>query len=258
MSSHKIFSICFFLLSFFLLSCSHRAGQETLPGKSDAGSYAELAAQIDALPVPKGVTTEDWAKMTTGLKQVLASRSTSAAAQGRRPDDFEVTDAGSGNATARWSYRNAGDYDLNGEVSVSDLSALGLGLGAVEGQSRYKPWVDGNSDGLIGIADLTPLGSNLQARVTGYRLQAGTSATGPWQTVETFNGPFSRSERSEFSVGMSAAQQWYRVVPLDGSTGLGGQTAIAPLPGGAGGMLISGAVEEQSGPMTEPFVFAAE
>lgn len=77
-----------------------------------------------------------------------------------------------------WRHGLIGDYDLNGEVNMGDITPLGNLWGAVveygQRDSR-KGWVDGDQNGEINLADLTPVGSNFGLRVLGYRVLGAES-----------------------------------------------------------------------------------
>ena len=92
-----------------------------------------------------------------------------------------------------WTERQLGDYDQNGEVGISDLTPLGLyfssaidyddpadhngiehwptgdpaGLGAFNWRLAR---VDGDGNGELNIADITPIGMNWKATISGYRV----------------------------------------------------------------------------------------
>lgn len=89
-----------------------------------------------------------------------------------------------------WTERLAGDYDQNGEVSISDLSALGQNFGRsvdylpASGAGGATDWpsgspdsgnyrlarVDGDGNGVINISDVTAIAQHFQQRLDGYRI----------------------------------------------------------------------------------------
>jgi hypothetical protein len=73
-----------------------------------------------------------------------------------RVDDLRVTAFAGGTYRLDWTYRNAGDYDQNGEVNAADLVPLGRNLGAT---GPFAPGTavtaDGNG-GQRGRGDASP------------------------------------------------------------------------------------------------------
>ena len=89
-----------------------------------------------------------------------------------------------------WTERLAGDYDQNGEVLVSDLSALGqnfgssidylpadendgianLPSGALDSENMRMARVDGDGNGVINLGDLSVIAQHFQQRMDGYRI----------------------------------------------------------------------------------------
>jgi hypothetical protein len=97
----------------------------------------------------------------------------------------------------RWFYSNPGDYDQNGLVGISDLTPLGVnfGMGDVPveqpgmfgllagsltepfGPENALAQIDGDDNGQIGIADITPIGQNFGNAVQAWRVYAGSAAS---------------------------------------------------------------------------------
>ena len=97
-----------------------------------------------------------------------------------------------------WYYRNRGDYDQNGEVNVSDITPLGVKLGAVSAtpgeafDEALSEWmVDGDENGNINISDITPLGANLgNSASAGYNIYTSDAETDyPDSDNGNTNGP---------------------------------------------------------------------
>lgn len=92
--------------------------------------------------------------------------------------------------TLSWTERLAGDYDQNGEVSISDLTALGqnfgrsvdylpvsgedglanLPSGSADDENFRLARVDGDGNGVINISDVTAIAQHFQQRLDGYRI----------------------------------------------------------------------------------------
>jgi len=168
--------------------------------KVDAQRIAQARAQLATATRPQGVNAATWEQLRSNLDQELAARSTTksgsalANQQKNTVTDAQVVDDGSGGFNLTWSYRNAGDYDQNGEVNISDLTPLGIHLGAT---SSSPDWAtaqaaDGDGNGLVNISDMTPIGANFFSQISGYNIYGGNSATGPW-TVTVGQVPVSQA-----------------------------------------------------------------
>jgi len=94
-----------------------------------------------------------------------------------------------------WDGANVGDYNVDGEVGISDLGPLAATYAQhvsyqVSGDPAYTlhdeqlAQVDGNDDAEIGIADLIPLASNYAVRLYGYNVYRDTTKL-PNPTIPT-------------------------------------------------------------------------
>ncbi|MBN2082922.1 hypothetical protein JW859_12055 [bacterium] len=81
---------------------------------------------------------------------------------------------GEGSGTLSWYERHNGDYNLDGEVGVADITPIGanFNVSVVEGNDNWATLevADGNENGLIEVADLTPIGQSFQSFITGYNV----------------------------------------------------------------------------------------
>ena len=82
-------------------------------------------------------------------------------------------DDGEAVATLSWRERLTGDYDINGTVTIADITPLGINLN--KSYDREDPdaspkieVADGDVNGLITVADITPIGQNFETRIIGY------------------------------------------------------------------------------------------
>ena len=82
-------------------------------------------------------------------------------------------DNGEAVATLSWRERLTGDYDVNGTVTIADITPLGINLGKSydladpDGTPKVEI-ADGDVNGLITVADITPIGQNFEVRIIGY------------------------------------------------------------------------------------------
>lgn len=82
-------------------------------------------------------------------------------------------DDGEAVATLSWRERLTGDYDVNGTVTIADITPLGINLNKTYDKENpdADPKVeiaDGDVNGAITVADITPIGQNFETRIIGY------------------------------------------------------------------------------------------
>jgi hypothetical protein len=66
-----------------------------------------------------------------------------------------------GSVDVYWNYANQGDYDQNGLVTIADLTPIGIYLGQnVTDPALAIAMADGDGNGLVNISDITPIGAN--------------------------------------------------------------------------------------------------
>jgi PKD repeat protein len=196
----------------------------------------------------------------------------SAPAAGSEVFDLQAT-SGSG-ITLVWTERLRGDYDQNGVTNVSDLTPLGGNLGrqvvyaAAEDHGGQKSWpagdphdaggaasgeapesgsgaenwrlarVDGDSNGLINIGDLTPLGGSLGQQLSGYLIYRKDPGESDWTKLPNQNDAeapvtigrpateLQRPVRYVFTDPGGSRQTLYRIAPFDTSTNGEGPSSV--------------------------------
>jgi hypothetical protein len=98
-------------------------------------------------------------------------------------EPLRLDDLAGNGAGLSWLHVQTGDYDLNGEVNISDLTPVGIYLGT---NSSSINWLaaqvaDGDLNGEINIADVTPIGQNFGIQNHGFVIEGKEFLNGPWQ-----------------------------------------------------------------------------
>lgn len=211
--------------SLWLAACGSDSGQP-VPGPSSA-----LSAYFGEQPAPDKVDPELWRRLVSEFDRVLAAQGTarrvSAAPIGNGSDvaDLWVSPDGGGGADMRWSYRNQGDLNLDGTVTITDLTPIGVHYLK---SSTSSSWIehqiaDADSNGVVSITDLTPIGVNFGGKVAGYAIQSRVFGTDEWfplgwvPLVASMPGS---THYPQYSLHLSSplANLVYRVVPTSNDT----------------------------------------
>lgn len=185
-----------------------------------AAALADLA-QAEA---PDGIDAQAFEELKAALEDVLRasakSGSTPPSGEVNVIDDLSVEDLGGGAADLHWTYKNRGDYDLNGEVGISDLTPIGQHLGKT---SAAPDWdvaqaADGDGNGEVNVSDVTPIGQHYQAQVGEFHLYGGAAADGPWTFIDML--PFDAGDFSVYPPRFTwhldqAEHPFYMVSPAD-------------------------------------------
>lgn len=178
---------------FMLIDLKHAAGF------SGSGAVAELRFAL-------GRETQHAASSTPGF------------------DDFvrDLTLSSDGGRLS-WTYRNTGDYDLNGETSGADLVPIALHYLANSSSTDWEAarFADGDGNGEVNQADIVPIAQNYRGTIVGYQVWGGNGVAGEWThfgnaTLET--NLRTDASRPYFSVDVSSAgYTHYMLWPYDGS-----------------------------------------
>lgn len=144
-----------------------------------------------------------------GIGEMLVAELLRQLEEGGGPDGRNVSAAG-GTITdinidrldnrITWSYTNAGDYDLNGEVGIADVTPIAQNyLASVQDAENqdFLRWIDGSGNGQIGVEDVTQIALNFGSEVSSYVVLAGYSDDGEFD--DALEVPF--SARGEGSPG---------------------------------------------------------
>ncbi len=174
-------SPAFFILILVLavFSC---AGKRALVDAGTPRPFIADSAVAEALAMqpPSGVDPAVFNKLRDELVRQLTLRAegklASAAPIGSGAQVRDLAyDAGTGELT--WSYANAGDYNIDGIVGVADITPLATYFGANTtdglGNDALETWLDGDGSGTIGIGDITPLAMGFGFEVDSYMIMSG-------------------------------------------------------------------------------------
>ena len=203
------------------LQSSDRSGgqpqQRVAPPIQAVVSLDSTLAELDALETPDGVDAALFQELKDALGEALAMHASSvgrgftprrdtsadgaAAAhkgppyrivstpptgEANRVNDLTITDNGDGTYALTWHYRNLGDYDQDGTVTVDDIILLAEHFGEEvpdKDDNSLQAVIDGSGSGVVDIADITPLAMNLGTSCTSYIVMQTESLEGEWQEI---------------------------------------------------------------------------
>jgi len=148
--------------------------QATEGGQVDPSLLAELQAELGRVLAARGIRLD-------ADGQPLGK---SVSSLPRREFDFPLAtdDMPNDLVLLEWRHFMLGDYDLNGEVNVSDITPVGVHFGKT---SASPDWADasvadGDGNGEVNIADITPIGQNFGALLSGYVVECRNYGTDDW------------------------------------------------------------------------------
>lgn len=126
--------------------------------------------QIGVAPTP-GYAGE-MVSLRLGRGEASRSASEPPTKQFNKVHDLLATDLGNGQVKLDWTQLNLADYDLNGQVNISDLTPLGQNFGKKGSWTEKDPeyWIDGDQNGEINLADITPIAQNYLISIGGYNI----------------------------------------------------------------------------------------
>lgn len=236
-----------FAVLVFALSCStakESAGKANIAGnlpelspppEFSAPEYTErtigeVLAEIREFQVPDGADEGVFSMLKAELERQIielygeggAVRIASAAPIGGAGFAGDLAlDADTGELV--WSYANIGDYDLNGEVGISDITPIALNYlkKAIEPGS-IEAWIDGDGDGEIGVPDVTPIAMHYLNTVSQYRVYSSDSPDGGFEDSGVFI-PFGQTGEfpKEYSFPISGfTERYFAVYPFAPGEGL--------------------------------------
>jgi len=199
-------------------SCGHRSAGLPIQQLSGNPPSQQTLAELDALACPDGVDAALWEELKEALEEALRSlpeprlssrdagtreprfenrdssscmahsASTPPTGGANRVDDLGISDNGDGTYTLSWHYRNLGDYDQNGMVAIADLTPLAQHFGETydpEAEPHcLQAVIDGSGNGVVDIADVTPIAQNFGIEVADYIVEGAAALEGQFSEVE--------------------------------------------------------------------------
>lgn len=216
------------------------SGEEALiiNGRIEKNAMREVSlGEIEVAARSLAVSSPETSAITGELAAELLSQFRDMTLPGTRtvsipanPDWTKVTDLNFSRAARvlSWSYRNLGDYDLDGTVRVQDITPIAVNyLAAVSEPDTLYDWIDGDKNGEVGVSDVTPIARNYLCEVQGYRIFASESLSDEFEAIGEIlfpTGPNAFPVRFEFSVPEDTPR-YLSVIPFD-SDGLHDTTGM--------------------------------
>ena len=96
-----------------------------------------------------------------------------------------------------WTYYNNGDYDQNGQVTIGDITPLGVHFGKNSGNPDWSiaRVADGDLNGVNTISDLTPIGINFGSSVQSFEIHDSVNESGPFAAFPGGTLPFASASQ---------------------------------------------------------------
>jgi PKD repeat protein len=256
----------FIVVSVFALVALLAACASGNAGRIGARLAPEVQAQLNALQTPKGVDPAVFAQLKNELVRQLTARdkTSSGAPSGveNTPANVHFTDNGGGSFTLEWDYRNIGDYNQDGVVNVADITPLAVHFGHDPGTDGLDIVLHPSGVGKVGVGDITPLAQHFGAYFTGYSIRSDVSETGFFTTVV---GAMLRTEATGGTDGWKHYSYtfdadpvlWYRVQSWDEHGGQG-EPSAALQTGVIGDAPVINGVTPLTGGANEEITFSAD
>jgi hypothetical protein len=194
----RLILIIVVLSSLALLVSACGGGKRGVSGRTSAPvptSINDAISELDRMPVPDGVDPAVFGQLKDALRAALVARGTdkiastppSGAVNG--VPDAALTDVGDGTFNATWHYYNVGDYNQDGVVSIADITPLAMHYGqtwskAVPAEvNTLAAVVDGSNNEKVDIADVTPIAMNFGVMCDGYIIEQSDAQGGTYTQV---------------------------------------------------------------------------
>lgn len=153
-------------------------------------SIESIIAEIESYPIPADVEPDIFEQLKAELIRSLRARnsrkiaSTPPSGERNRVSDLVISQPYTA-YQLEWTYINTGDYNQNGLVEVADLTPIGqyFGMNSSNADWNLAQLADGDGNGEINVSDITPIGQNYGASVSGYEILGTNDANGTWDNL---------------------------------------------------------------------------
>lgn len=135
-----------------------------------------------------------------------------------KASDLEAIPDGDGGWLLKWKYVNHGDYNRDGTVNVADITPLAAHYGEPESI------IGGDASQTIDISDVTPIAQHFTTELAGFKVEAGTSASGPWAEIGRilFTDLVEDGDWLQGRITLPAIDsRYYTVTPYDSTDSMG-------------------------------------
>ena len=189
---------------------------------------SDALAELEAMDPPPDVEPALFEQLRQALSTKLVERGekivgTPPEGPANAVGNLSAAGFADGQLTLAWSYINVGDYNQDGVVGIADLTPLAVHFGESTEYSSAAIPVDGNNDTFINVADITPLAAHFFASCSGYVVQGKVPDLGTYDDLATVNLPPPPEEgrtRVEATVEL-CDYRYFRVIPIDGEANRG-------------------------------------
>jgi len=203
-------------------------------GEPKQATLVSLLEELTGLQPPPSVDKDVFTQIKEELAKRLSAKgvkkftSTPPTSEANAVDDLALNSDGT--YTLTWSYKNLGDYNQDGIVDIADITPLAEKF--FQSASPENEWIDGNRDGIIDIADITTLAENFFNEVAGYLIQGSNDGVN-FIDIETVSfSSASGTGRKKFTYQLSSLTYTrYRIVPIDGQGNRGIASNVTLPPG---------------------------
>ena len=163
-------------------------------------------------------------RLTAAFENALAARAGKSVAAAPSGEDNLIVDLNytlnglEGNHLT-WHYRNLGDYNQDGVVNIADLTPLAMHFGETIAENPLVEVIDGDMDVIVGIGDAGVIGTYFQNTVSAYVVESSAAEDGEYAEVgrvEFADATGGTDGWKGFAFALTSADAlWYRVVPVD-------------------------------------------